>query len=118
MPDTDPLYDASRVMLNGAAIGLVTSLVAGMEARNREALVAMEQRITEKITSQDVDIEGLEAWRASIVEARLRREGQWSVFLTVGKFANRYGRAILGLAIAFAATVLALLGGVNVSIGG
>jgi hypothetical protein len=41
-----PEFDANRVMFNGAAIGLVTSLVTGMEERLRDEIHAVEKRQT------------------------------------------------------------------------
>jgi hypothetical protein len=118
---SDPEYDASRVMLNGAAIGLVTSLTTGMEARLITEIKAAEERQNSKLESAVLalsgDVDELEAWRESEMSARIRRDGQWSVFRNSARFADRYGKILLALALALASILVASLGGVHVSIG-
>jgi hypothetical protein len=67
LPMTDepqPQYDASRVMLNGAAIGLVTNLVNGVEARLSAELHAVETRLSAELKTVNGDVDGLELCRA------------------------------------------------------
>lgn len=116
MSDHDPQYDASRVMFNGAAIGLVTSLVNGMEDRLRAEIHATEQRLSLELKTINGDVDGLELWRADVERARQRREGQWSVVSNSVAFLERHGKVILAAAVV-AAPILAALLGVRIVIG-
>jgi hypothetical protein len=84
---TPPQYDASRVMLNGAAIALVANLTSGMESRLIAEIQAVERRQSTEldkavtrlrldISEQGDDIDGLQAWREDTEDARMVREGQ------------------------------------------
>ena len=121
---TPPQYDASRVMFNGAAIGLVTNLTSGMEARLIAEIQAVEQRqsaeldkavtrLRRDISEQGDDIDGLQAWREDEEDARLVREGQMSIFRAAGRFLVRYDKVILGIGIGIASGVVAALAGVG-----
>lgn len=110
-------YDPSRVMLNGAAIGLVTALTAGMEQRLMDELRASEKRLSGQLTVLTGDIDTLEAWREAQEKAKERRAGQWSVLHAIGSFLSRHGAVLLAGAIAALTAVVALLGGVQVTFG-
>jgi hypothetical protein len=117
MPDpNDPLYDPARVMLNGAAIGLVTNLVGGMETRLRDELHATEQRLSDELKSINGDVDGLELWRADMESAKQRRAGQWSVITNAVAFAERH-RGALAAGVAALLLILGRLLGIEVTIG-
>jgi hypothetical protein len=109
-------YDPSRVMLNGAAIGLVTNLVNGMETRLREEIVASEKRLVRKLEDVNGDVDGLEEWRQSVEDAKQRRAGQWSVLTNAIAFVERH-RALIISAALVSLPILARLLGIEISIG-
>ncbi len=119
---TPPQYDASRVMLNGAAIALVANLTSGMESRLIAEIQAVERRQSTEldkavtrlrldISEQGDDIDGLQAWREDTEDARMVREGQMSIFKAAGRFILRYDKVILGVGLGLAAGAVAALSG-------
>jgi len=119
---TPPQYDASRVMLNGAAIALVANLTSGMESRLIAEIQAVERRQSTEldkavtrlrldISEQGDDIDGLQAWREDTEDARMIRDGQMSIFKAAGRFILRYDKVILGVGLGLAAGAVAALSG-------
>jgi hypothetical protein len=113
--EPQPQYDASRVMLNGAAIGLVTNLVNGVEARLSAELHAVETRLSAELKTVNGDVDGLELWRADMERAKQRRAGQWSVFTNALAWAEQH-RGLLAAAVAALLLVLGRLLGIEVTI--
>ena len=123
MTDQEPApYDASRVMLNGAAIALVANLTSGMESRLIAEIQAVERRQSTEldkavtrlrldISEQGDDIDGLQAWREDTEDARMIRDGQMSIFKAAGRFLLRYDKVILGVGLGLAAGAVAALSG-------
>lgn len=120
--ETPPQYDASRVMLNGAAIALVANLTSGMESRLIAEIQAVERRQSTEldkavtrlrldISEQGDDIDGLQAWREDTEDARMIRDGQMSIFKAAGRFILRYDKVILGVGLGLAAGAVAALSG-------
>lgn len=115
--EAPPPYDASRVMLNGAAIGLVTSLTSGMEARLILEIKAAEERQNAKLDAfaraVTGDVDDLQTWRDDMNDARLVRQGQMSVLSGFASFLIRYDKVILGIGIGLASGVVAAVAGVH-----
>lgn len=104
-------------MVNGAAIGLITTLVAQLREDVREDLHDLEDRLGKRIDCQAGDLSEIEAWRQSEMDRRTRQDGQWSVLRNAAHLAERYGKVILAAAV-LGATALAAFVGVNIRIGG
>lgn len=111
---SNPDYDPTKVMFNGAAIALVTNLTNGIQAALTAEIKAAEERqnrrLEEAVKALTGDVDALELWRDDMESARLVRQGQMSVITGILRFIAHHERAILGIGMFVLAAVVALLG--------
>lgn len=119
-PSAPPPFDPAKVLANGHAIGLISTLVegiqqqiAGAEERLRTEIREVEARLSEKQTQTGRDVAAAVAWqraydeveREKAIEIRVataRREGRTEVFIKVGAWIERNPKAasMLGTLVA------------------